>query len=106
MTLLSELVDGASGTAPVASLLRKVKVLAARLGVDQLDEWVEHELMGYPDDAALPSYRGPFRTEVLGHFSGPLGSGYQNAPIAPICFPQEFRDGLRFNIEFRQAIAE
>lgn len=107
MSLLEELIDGAScDTVPVATLLRKAKVLAVRLQTGQLGEWVEYELVGYPSEVTLPEYRGPFRTEVRGHFGGPFGSGLQNAPIPSIGFPQNFREGSLFNIEFREAIVE
>ena len=107
MTLIQELVDAASGDqVPVATLLRKVKVIASRLETGELEAWVEHELVGYPDEAALPEYRGPFSTEVQGHFGGPFGSGMQNAPIPAMGFPESFRDGQLFSIEFRQSVAE
>jgi AbiTii len=107
LTLLSELIDAASGDdAPVSTLLRKVKVIAARMHTGELAAWVEHELVGYPADATLPEYRGPFRAEVLGHFSGPFGSRLENAPVPPIGFPEKFREGALFNIEYRQPIAE
>jgi hypothetical protein len=107
LSLLRELIEGASGdTVAVATLLRKVKVLAARMRTGELAEWVEHELSGYPLDAKLPEYRGPFRADVLGTFGGPFGTGIKNAPIPPIAFPEEYREGSLFNIEFRERIAE
>jgi hypothetical protein len=107
MTLLSDLIDSASGdTVSVSTLLRKVKVIAARTKTGDLEEWVEHELVGYPDTSSLPEYRGPFSTEVKGHFSGPFQSGIKNAPIAPIGFPADWRGGALFNVIFHQPIAE
>lgn len=107
MTALEDLIDGASGdVVPVATLLRKVKVVASRLGSVALEEWVDHELTGYPPDANLPDYRGPFHAEVKGHFGGPAGSGLRNAPVPPLGFPKDFRQGALFNVEFRQPIAE
>jgi len=106
MSLVQELVDGASGDVPVTSLLRKVKVVAARAEVPALDEWVQHELAGYRGDVELPDYRGPFETEVLGMFGGAFGSALKNAPIPSVAFPSEFRDGVLFNIAFPQPIAE
>lgn len=106
MSLIQELINGASGDASVTSLLRKVKVVAARAEVPALDEWVQHELDGYPDGAELPEYRGPFQTEVIGHFGGPFGSGMRNAPIPSALLPEEFRAGMLFNISFSQPIAE
>ncbi|MEV6240712.1 hypothetical protein [Lentzea sp. NPDC051838] len=107
MSLLQEIIDGASGDQmPVASLLRKVKVLAARIDTAKLDEWVENELSGYKEGNEIPAYRGPFRVEVLGHFAGPFGSGVQNAPIPPVCFPEKLRDSDLFYLSFSQPIVE
>lgn len=46
----------------IADLLRKVKLVAAKLSLDEVLEWVDHELGGYPNDATLPEYR-----ELTGH---------------------------------------
>ena len=43
---------------PITDLLRKVKVVAAKLGVNDILEWVTRELAGYPDyDSVIPDYR-------------------------------------------------
>jgi hypothetical protein len=47
--------DALDQTVPVSTLLRKVKVAAAKLGLDDALTWVESELGGYKDD--LPDYR-------------------------------------------------
>lgn len=39
----------------VASLLRKVKLAAMKLGLDKIEDWVQYELNGYPDK--VPEYR-------------------------------------------------
>ncbi|WP_337998196.1 hypothetical protein [Oleispirillum naphthae] len=41
----------------IADLLRKVKLVAVKLNLNEVLEWVERELNGYPDDATLPDYR-------------------------------------------------
>ena len=106
MTLLQDLINGASGDSPVTSLLRKVKVVAARAGVDQLDEWVAHELNGYPDGATLPGYRGPFGAEVRGDYSGPFNSGIRGGLVPRVGFPEDMRDSWLFQISFKEPIAE
>lgn len=106
MTFLQELIDGASGDMPVPTLLRKVKVLAARARSEPLAEWVEHELSGYPNTAQVPTYRGPFLTPVFGHLLDPLGRQVRNAPIARVGFPPEFREGPLFNTVLAQPISE
>ncbi len=102
---LDDLIETASSDeVPVSTLLRKVKVVAARLGTAALEEWVDHELNGYPHDAELPDYRAKRGSEVRGDLGGPLGSGVKNAPIPPVLYPSELRH--LFNVDFRQPIAE
>jgi len=54
LQLQADVLDPASR---ISDLLRKVKVVAAKLGLTDIQEWVEHELQGYPNDATLPEYR-------------------------------------------------
>jgi hypothetical protein len=75
----------------VATLLRKCKILAVRLGNEKFKKWVDHELNGYNNTEDLPEYR-ILHTESYGHFSGTFGSGLNNAPIPPSCLPKELRD--------------
>ena len=106
MTLLSDIIDDATGDTPVNTLLRKLKVLGSRTGAGVLDEWVSHELNGYPGSANLPDYRGPLEAVVLGHFLGRFGAEMINVPIPPSTFPEDLRDGALFNFWFRQPVAE
>jgi len=46
-----------SGSSDVSELLRRAKVVASKLRLDDFDEWFEHELSGYPKDADVPDYR-------------------------------------------------
>jgi hypothetical protein len=75
----------------VATLLRKCKILAVRLGNNDFKQWVDQELNGYTDSSELPEYR-ILHVESVGHFSGPFNSGLRNAPIPPSCLPKEFRE--------------
>ena len=55
---IPQLVSGAEGSViPLSSLLRSLLVIATRLGVDVLEDWVGQELRGYPADSELPGYR-------------------------------------------------
>lgn len=94
MSLLREIQDAAVDSAvPLPTLLRKCKILAARLGHDGLKQWVDHELNGYEDKGDLPDYRH-MRVNSKGHFSGPFQSGLRNADIPMGCIPEEFRESL------------
>lgn len=42
---------------PVSDLLRKALVVSRKLGVQEVDEWLSHELRGYAVDAGVPPYR-------------------------------------------------
>ena len=102
MAILDDLVSGASGDASVSSLLRLVRVIAARARVPALGEWVDHEQHGYAEGVPLPAYRGPFVFNVVGHLTG-LGGELRNAPIGSLRFPEEYRNNL-FRVHFRQPI--
>lgn len=95
--------DAVDGKVDVSILLRKCKLLAARLGSKELEDWVTHESNGYPLDISVPEYR-IWPLELKGHFSGPFGSGINNAPIPLACLPVKVRaDYQRYKC--RQSIA-
>jgi hypothetical protein len=107
MNMLSAIVDAATQpVVDVASLLRKVKVVGARLGTGELSGWVDQELNGYAPGADLPTYRGPFPAEAMGLFVGPFNSQ------VTLAIPSQALLGLRpdarglFQVEFRQPVAE
>jgi hypothetical protein len=87
----------------LGSILLKLRLLAARLGSNVLEEWVKHESEGYPLDAVLPKYRIVGVT-YKGTFSGPFGSGIKNAPIPPILIKQ-FADDSWNSFSVRESIA-
>ncbi|WP_201772743.1 AbiTii domain-containing protein [Endozoicomonas numazuensis] len=92
MSLLREIQNSAiDSNQDLAGLLRKCKVLAARLGSTDFKEWVENELSGYKTAEDFPDYR-IFSVHSKGHFSGAFGSGLKNADIPMSCIPEEFRE--------------
>jgi len=57
-SLIDELqLDASDGSVSVSDLLRKALVVAAKLGVSDIPEWINKELSGYHDGDTLPSYR-------------------------------------------------
>lgn len=104
MTLLEDIQNSAvDGTSDLGTLLRKCKLLAARLGSQQLEDWLLLESNGYPDEVDVPEYR-IWPLEVKGHFSGPFGSGIRNAPIPHALLPEKARKHYE-RYECRQSIA-
>jgi hypothetical protein len=104
MTLIEEIQQEAvDSRSDLGALLRKCKVLAARLGSRPLEDWLLYESGGYPEDAEVPSYR-IMQLELKGHFVGPFGSGIRNAPIPLGCLPEKAREMYR-NFRCRQSVA-
>ncbi|MGE7199473.1 hypothetical protein [Brevundimonas naejangsanensis] len=49
--------DAAHGDVSVSQLLRRAKLIASRLEVASVEQWIEHELSGYPNELEIPRYR-------------------------------------------------
>lgn len=91
MTLLREIQnDAVDQSVDITTLLRKCKILSARLKHQEFSNWVEHELNGYDSNEQLPKYR-ILDVQSFGHFSGPFGSGLKNAPISSFSLPETLR---------------
>ena len=94
MSLLRQIQDSAiDSSVDLATLLRKCKVLAARLGNEDFKRWIDNELSGYDSKDDLPEYR-ILNVNSKGHFGGPFGSGLRNADIPLMCLPEHFRESL------------
>jgi hypothetical protein len=107
MSLLHEIQTGATDdTTSLSSLLRKMKLLAARLQVKDIADWANKELSGGYSGADLPEYRGPFAAIVLADVFGAFGSGLKNYPVPPLAFPEDLRSGQLFQLRFLQSVAE
>ena len=87
----------------IATLLRKCNVLAVRLGNADFRQWVDNELNGDSEVAALPAYRVVV-AESFGHFWGPYGSSYENVLIPPITMPEKAREILT-HMHFMQPVS-
>lgn len=104
MSFIEEIQNAAvDSNTDLATLLRKCKLLAARLGSQPLENWLLWESNGYPDEVEVPNYR-IWPLEVKGQFFGPFGSEIQNVPIPLACLPERARDHYR-NYKSRQSIA-
>jgi hypothetical protein len=102
---LTEIIDAATEDAvTVPSLLRKLKVVAARLDTAVLLEWVENELAGYGESALVPNYRGPFPTEVVAQWAGP-GGAHSTVPLPSATLPEAMRKAP-YELVFRNSVSE
>jgi hypothetical protein len=107
VTILEDIQNSAvDGKSDLSTLLRKCKVLAARLGSQPLENWLVWESDGYPKEEPVPDYR-IWPLEVFGHFSGPFGSAIRNAPIpiALLKFISEETKQLYVRYQSRDSVA-
>jgi hypothetical protein len=92
MSLLREIETAATESKiDISTVLRKAKILAARLQNPEFEDWVDHELNGYHDRSSLPTYR-VLRAEVQGHLRDRSGLHWNGAPVMTSCLPKELRD--------------
>lgn len=59
----------------VTQLLRQAKIIAVELKLQDVEQWVDLELRGYPDDIEPPAYREFVTDRLLMH--NPYRGGYQ-----------------------------
>ena len=88
----------------VGRVLLKLRFLASRLGSDLLEEWIKHELDGYPEGIPVPNYR-KMGVAYTGIFSEPYGGGLNNVPI-PLALIKTYAGERWVTYEMRQGIAE
>lgn len=101
MSQLEGIIDASTDSSvATADLLRKVQIVASRLGATDIVDWVKRELNGYPDDAELPPYR-VMSTGVMGIFSGPMRSTIHHQLTV---VPKGFEDW--WIVRLRQPLAE
>ncbi len=104
MTLLEDIQNSAvDAKSDLGTLLRRCKLLAARLGSQPLEDWLIWESNGYPDDVQVPDYR-IWRLEIRGTFAGWGGSSLRNVPIPYASLPERARESYQ-NYKCRQSIA-
>src|SRR5664280_358148 len=91
MTLLQEIqVAATDSNIEISIVLRKAKILAARLKNAEFENWVDRELNGYEDRTGVPPYR---IISVVAR--GILSDGFRqwnDAPIMTSFLPERFRD--------------
>ena len=93
MSLLREIQNAAiESETDLATILRKCKVLAARLGNAEFGTWVDNELNGYKPDDDLPQYR-ILGVRSKGHFLGSFRE-LSNADIPLMNIPEKFRESV------------
>jgi len=104
MSLLREIQENTCNTTvKLSDVLRKCKILAARLNYDPLKKWIDKELKGYAKEDNLPAYRIFRGIELAGDFINHYGMG-KNARISSFSIPEKYRE-LLTTLYWYQSIA-
>ena len=104
MNLLEDIQSATiDASSDLGTLLRKCKILAIRLGNQQLENWIAWESNGYPANVSVPEYR-VWPLQVKGHFSGPFSSSINNLPISTAFLPENVQESYN-KFEYRRSIA-
>lgn len=94
MKLISDVInDLVDDQLSLSVALNKTKILATRISNQNLLDWVNYELKGYPNRGALPSYR-----KTQGTIIGDFINGRQHVTNYPIPLPEfgdDIDEGLR-----------
>jgi hypothetical protein len=92
MSLIREIENAATESKiDISTVLRKAKILAARLQNPEFEIWVDRELNGYDERSSLPPYR-ILRVEVHGHIRNRSGLHWNDAPIMTSFLPEHLKD--------------
>lgn len=104
MSLLREIQQAlTTERSELGPILLKLRLLSSKLGLPSLDKWVRYETEGYPAGEQLPGYR-QLPIAYTATFSGPFGSGINNAPIPTYLIEKHAGESwTEFNL--RQSIA-
>lgn len=84
--------EAVDGSQDLSSLLRKCRILAQRLGNNDLKSWVIKELDGYDPKDPLPDYRILSQALILADYFGAFGSQLRNVRMPITAIPEEIRD--------------
>lgn len=101
MALLDDVIEQASD-GDAAAMLRKLMIVAHRLGAGSLLSWVRAELNGYDTASDVPDYRGPFVVTVKAHITGPFGAQAPST-LTRVGTPDSF--GRLFEVSFVEPLA-
>ncbi len=104
MSLLREIQNElVSAKGDITNILRKCKILAARLGSEELARWVDWELNGYPSSQVTPGYRR-LGARCYASFIN-IAWKIERQPVLWEVLPEPVRPMLQ-SIEFRDGIAK
>lgn len=66
--------DLANSSVDTITALKRTKVLVSALNNAEISKWLDYEISGYPEDAAVPSYRKTHGSLMGSYFKGSMAS--------------------------------
>ncbi len=92
MVSIKEIInDLINDDAKLSNILRKAKILASILELEELKKWTKLELEGYSEEDELPEYRNA-TTYSYGTFWGPFNSQVQNIQLPSFNLPDRIKE--------------
>ena len=97
--------DLANSSVDTMTALKRAKVLLSEIDNEDVNNWVNYEIAGYPDDVALPDYRITKGNLFGSYFKGSMASHmtWTNVSIPLGKMPDELQNSL-LQISFRQSV--
>lgn len=88
--------DLANGVVDTQTALKRTKVLLQELDNDELLQWINYEIEGYPDGADIPEYREISGQLYGSYFKGSMANHikYTNVPLPLGNLPAEIKQDL------------
>lgn len=97
--------DLANGTVNTVTALKRAKVLLSEIGNEEVQKWINYEIVGYPADYNLPDYRKARGSLFGSYFKGSMASHmtWTNVSIPLGNMPDDAKDAI-LKTEFREGV--
>jgi len=106
MDLLEQIQSEAAGSnTDLSSLLRKCRVLAQRVGSEELKSWTLDELEGYSNEELVPAYRVFDGVILTGNYSTKYAPKLKNVQFPRSSMPADLAEKV-FNVPFSQGVSQ
>lgn len=97
--------DLANSKVDTMTALKRAKVLLSELGNDELLNWINYEIAGYPSDVTLPDYRIEHGSLMGSYFKGSMASHmtWTNVSLPLGKMPDNLKDTI-LKVQFREGV--
>lgn len=99
------IVDLANGNVDLSTALKRTKVLLSELGNNEVIDWINCEICGYPNDADLPAYRRAKGSLIGSYIKGSMAAhmSYSNVPLPLGSMPEEDK-AMLLSLDFHDGV--